>query len=50
MSIREHVKQLVLLRRDMHEGHIDPTDDEEPFSQRKMFEGANPIGQVWKMY
>ena len=27
MSIREHVKRLVLLRRDMYEGDVDPTEE-----------------------
>ena len=48
MSIREHVKPLVLSRRDMYEGHVDPT--EEPSSKRTKCEsGSSRLGEasVW---
>jgi hypothetical protein len=35
----EHVKRLVLIRRDMYDGHVDPT--EESPSKKRKFKGGS---------
>jgi hypothetical protein len=45
METREHVKILVLLRRDMYDGDVDPTV-EAPSKKRK-FEGGSSGPHTW---
>jgi hypothetical protein len=45
METREHVKRLVLLRRDMYDGDVDPTV-EAPSKKRKL-EGGSSGTHTW---